>query len=69
MPWLTPSLRVSELEKAIVNISAVIEIIENKAIDAIGALQEETIKNSITKSYGSRFIISLIRRGMHSDQC
>lgn len=43
VPWLIPSLRVSELEKAIVNISAVIEIIENKAIDAIGALQEETI--------------------------
>ncbi|NXT96003.1 ENR1 protein, partial [Anhinga rufa] len=32
----------SELEKAIVNISAVIEIIENKTTDAIRAFQEET---------------------------
>ncbi|NXC72873.1 ENR1 protein, partial [Anhinga anhinga] len=32
----------SELENATVNISAVIEIIENKTTDAIRVLQEET---------------------------
>ncbi|NWQ71928.1 ERVV2 protein, partial [Neopipo cinnamomea] len=37
---LIPSLGVSELEKAIVNISAVIEHIQNQASDAIMALQE-----------------------------
>ncbi|XP_037228138.1 syncytin-2-like [Falco rusticolus] len=41
MRWLIPSLGVSELEKAIANISAIIKTIENKIIDAIRALQEE----------------------------
>lgn len=39
--WLIPSLGVNELEKAIVNISATIENIENRTIDAIQAVQEE----------------------------
>ncbi|XP_040977079.1 LOW QUALITY PROTEIN: syncytin-2-like [Aquila chrysaetos chrysaetos] len=39
--WFLPWLGVSELEKAIVNISAVIENIENRTIDAIKALQLE----------------------------
>ncbi|NXK33813.1 ERVV2 protein, partial [Piprites chloris] len=38
---MIPSLEVSELEKAIVNISAVIENIQDQASDAIAALQEE----------------------------
>ncbi|XP_068062062.1 syncytin-2-like [Anomalospiza imberbis] len=39
--WFIPWLGVSELEKAIVNISAVVEEIENKTIDAIQAQQLE----------------------------
>ncbi|NXP83444.1 ERVV2 protein, partial [Ramphastos sulfuratus] len=39
--WFIPWLGVSELEKAIVNISAVIESIENKTMDAIQAQQVE----------------------------
>ncbi|NXY00644.1 MER34 protein, partial [Centropus bengalensis] len=39
--WFLPWLGVSELEKAIVNISAVIEDIENRTIDAIKAQQVE----------------------------
>lgn len=39
--WFIPWLGVSELEKAIVNISAVIEKLENKTLDAIKAHQEE----------------------------
>lgn len=39
--WFVPWLGVSELEKAIVNISAMIEEIENRTIDAIRAQQEE----------------------------
>ncbi|NXY82169.1 ERVV2 protein, partial [Alcedo cyanopectus] len=39
--WFLPWLGVSELEKAIVNISMVIEKIENKTMDAIKAQQEE----------------------------
>uniref|UniRef100_A0A8C0C0H1 Envelope glycoprotein n=1 Tax=Buteo japonicus TaxID=224669 RepID=A0A8C0C0H1_9AVES len=39
--WLIPSLGVSELEKAIVNISATLEIIESATIDAIRGLQLE----------------------------
>lgn len=39
--WLLPWLGVTELEKTTVNISAVIENIENKTIDAIQALQIE----------------------------
>ncbi|NWH36060.1 ERVV2 protein, partial [Chloropsis hardwickii] len=38
---LLPSYGVIELERAIVNISAVIECIEQHAADAISALQEE----------------------------
>ncbi|KAJ7423976.1 hypothetical protein BTVI_08033 [Pitangus sulphuratus] len=38
---MIPFLGVSELEKAIVNISAVIENIQDQASDAISALQEE----------------------------
>lgn len=40
--WLIPSWGVSELEKALVNLSATMEIINNATIDAIKALQEET---------------------------
>ncbi|NWR53790.1 ERVV2 protein, partial [Regulus satrapa] len=39
--WFVPWLGVSELEKTIVNISAVIEKVENKTLDAIKAQQEE----------------------------
>uniref|UniRef100_A0A8B9NB51 ERVV2 protein n=1 Tax=Accipiter nisus TaxID=211598 RepID=A0A8B9NB51_9AVES len=39
--WFIPWVGVSELEKAIVNISAVIEDIENRTTDAIQALQIE----------------------------
>ncbi|XP_077644682.1 endogenous retrovirus group V member 2 Env polyprotein-like, partial [Lonchura striata] len=39
--WFLPWLGVSELEKAIINISAVVEDIENKTIDAIQAQQIE----------------------------
>ncbi|XP_040977084.1 LOW QUALITY PROTEIN: endogenous retrovirus group V member 2 Env polyprotein-like [Aquila chrysaetos chrysaetos] len=39
--WLIPSLGVSELEKAIVNISATLEVIEKATIDAIQGLQLE----------------------------
>uniref|UniRef100_A0A8B9UZ12 Envelope protein syncytin-Car1 n=1 Tax=Anas zonorhyncha TaxID=75864 RepID=A0A8B9UZ12_9AVES len=39
--WFIPWLGVSELEKAIVNISAIIEKLENKTLDAIKAQQEE----------------------------
>lgn len=39
--WFIPFLGVSELEKAIVNISATLEIIENATIDAIRGLQTE----------------------------
>ncbi|XP_040982865.1 endogenous retrovirus group V member 2 Env polyprotein-like [Aquila chrysaetos chrysaetos] len=39
--WFLPWLGVSELEKAIVNISAVIENLENRTIDAIRAQQLE----------------------------
>lgn len=39
--WFVPWLGVSELEKAIVNISAVVEEIENKTMDAIQAQQVE----------------------------
>ncbi|NXD28658.1 ERVV2 protein, partial [Spelaeornis formosus] len=39
--WFIPGLGVSELEKAIVNISATIKIIENKTMDAIKAQQIE----------------------------
>ena len=38
--WLIPSLGISELEKAVVNISATLEIIENATADAHSALQE-----------------------------
>uniref|UniRef100_A0A663DN89 Envelope protein n=1 Tax=Aquila chrysaetos chrysaetos TaxID=223781 RepID=A0A663DN89_AQUCH len=38
--WLIPSLGVSELEKALVNLSATMEIINNATIDAIKTLQE-----------------------------
>ncbi|XP_074876924.1 uncharacterized protein LOC142027137 [Buteo buteo] len=40
--WLIPSLGASELEKALVNLSATMEIINNATIDAIKTLQEET---------------------------
>lgn len=40
--WLIPSLGVNELEKVIVNIWATIENIENRTIDAIQAVQEES---------------------------
>ena len=39
--WFIPFLGVSELEKAIINISAVIETVENRTVDALLALQEE----------------------------
>ncbi|NXN20321.1 ERVV2 protein, partial [Indicator maculatus] len=39
--WFLPWLGVSELEKAIINISAVIEKIENRTIDMIKAQQIE----------------------------
>ena len=39
--WLIPSFGISELEKAIVNISATLEIIENATADALLALQEK----------------------------
>lgn len=39
--WLIPSLGISELEKAVINISATVEIIENATADALSALQEE----------------------------
>lgn len=39
--WLIPSLGVSELEKAIVSISATLEAIKNATADALSALQEE----------------------------
>ncbi|XP_074021454.1 endogenous retroviral envelope protein HEMO-like [Numenius arquata] len=39
--WLFPQLGVSELEKAIVNISATMEKIENLTVDAIQGLQTE----------------------------
>ncbi|NXU60079.1 ERVV2 protein, partial [Turnix velox] len=39
--WFLPWLGVSELEKAIVNISAIIEKIENRTVDAIQAQQVE----------------------------
>uniref|UniRef100_A0A8V0X7N8 ERVV2 protein n=1 Tax=Gallus gallus TaxID=9031 RepID=A0A8V0X7N8_CHICK len=39
--WFIPPLGVSELEKAIVNISATLEIIENATVDAIRTLQGE----------------------------
>jgi len=39
--WFLPRLGLSELEKTIVNISAVIENIENRTTDAINALQTE----------------------------
>uniref|UniRef100_A0A8B9T1U2 ERVV2 protein n=1 Tax=Anas platyrhynchos TaxID=8839 RepID=A0A8B9T1U2_ANAPL len=39
--WFIPWLGVNELEKAIVNISAIIEKLENKTLDAIKAQQEE----------------------------
>lgn len=54
--WFIPWLGVSELEKTIVNISAVIESIENKTIDAIWALQIEVSSLSqkgMTKQNGS----------------
>ncbi|NWW24452.1 ERVV2 protein, partial [Falcunculus frontatus] len=38
---LIPSLRIVKLEKAVVNISAIIEHIERQTADAISALQEE----------------------------
>ena len=38
---LIPSLGVAQLEKAIVNISATLEIVENATIDALRAIQEE----------------------------
>ncbi|NWV31695.1 ERVV2 protein, partial [Grantiella picta] len=41
MRGLVPWLGVTELEKAIVNISGVIEQIENRTSDAIGVLQQE----------------------------
>ncbi|NXR06351.1 ERVV2 protein, partial [Semnornis frantzii] len=41
--WFIPDTGVSELEKAIVNISAVMEKINNRTIDAIQALQEEIV--------------------------
>lgn len=39
--WFLPWLGVSEIEKALVNISAVIEEVENNTVDAIRAQQEE----------------------------
>ena len=39
--WFLPWLGVSKSEKAIVNISAVIEKIGNETMDVISALQEE----------------------------
>ncbi|NXA98895.1 ERVV2 protein, partial [Melanocharis versteri] len=39
--WFLPWLGVSELEKAIVNISAVVEEIENRTVNAIQAQQLE----------------------------
>ena len=39
--WLIPSLGVSELEKAIVNISATVETPENLTLDAIPGIQLE----------------------------
>ncbi|XP_074705243.1 uncharacterized protein LOC141933995 [Strix aluco] len=39
--WLIPMLGVSELEKAIVNISATVEILANATADAIANLQKE----------------------------
>jgi len=39
--WLIPSLGVSELEKAIVNISATVETLENLTLDAIQGIQLE----------------------------
>jgi len=38
---LIPSLGVAQLENAIVNISATLEIVENATIDALRAIQEE----------------------------
>lgn len=39
--WFIPWLGVGELEKAIVNISAIVEELENSTLDVIWALQEE----------------------------
>ncbi|NXC21981.1 ERVV2 protein, partial [Corythaeola cristata] len=39
--WLIPSLGVSELEKAIVNISATLEQMESLTLDALQGVQEE----------------------------
>lgn len=41
--WFVPSLGVSELEKAIVNISTTLEIIENAAADAMRSSQIELL--------------------------
>ncbi|XP_071657739.1 endogenous retrovirus group V member 2 Env polyprotein-like [Patagioenas fasciata] len=46
--WFLPWLGVSELEKAIVNISATIEKIENATVDALQGLQEEITSLSKT---------------------
>ncbi|NXJ72595.1 MER34 protein, partial [Rostratula benghalensis] len=39
--WFIPGLGVSELEKTIINISAIIENLENRTVDALKAQQEE----------------------------
>ncbi|NXU30731.1 ERVV2 protein, partial [Thalassarche chlororhynchos] len=44
--WFLPWLGVSELEKALVNLSAAIEILGNNTADAIMVLQEEVLQLS-----------------------
>ncbi|NWS73228.1 ERVV2 protein, partial [Crotophaga sulcirostris] len=48
--WLFPQLGASELEKVILNISAVMEQIENFTTDAIQGLQQEI--SSLSKMVG-----------------
>lgn len=59
MRGLVPWLGVPELEKAIINISGVIEQIENRTSDAIGALQQEvTSLSNVVKE--NRMALDLI---------
>lgn len=65
--WFFPWLGVNELEKDIVNISAVVKELENSTLDAIQALQEEV--TSLLKMVFQNLLVLDLLLALHFATC
>lgn len=63
---LIPSFRIVKLERAVINILAIIEHIEWQTVDAVSALQEEIhgLSHGYAEQNGSQFHTGCTRRYM-----